>query len=275
MQKPPLLTDHNARMRFGARARAMDEPVMFLQQAAAFEIHERLNEVNRRFKSVAIVTSFADIWQKYWPDAQIVPDEEVLSLQTGVHDLVLHSMSLHWANDFVGQLIQCHRALIPDGLFIGSCFGGETLNELRRALAQAEVAITGGLSPRVAPMAEIRELGSLLQRAGFALPVADSDTKSVSYEDMAHLMRDLRGMGEANALHQRRKQFAPRDLFTKAAEIYAQDFPAENGRIMATFEIIFLTGWAPDESQQKPLRPGSATMRLADALNTDELILPD
>jgi len=262
-------------MRFGARARAMDEPVMFLQQAVAFEIHERLNEVNRRFKSVAIVTSFADIWQKYWPDAQIVPDEEVLNLQTGVHDLVLHSMSLHWANDFVGQLIQCHRALIPDGLFIGSCFGGETLNELRRALAQAEVAITGGLSPRVAPMAEIRELGSLLQRAGFALPVADSDTKSVSYEDMAHLMRDLRGMGEANALHQRRKQFAPRDLFTKAAEIYAQNFPAENGRIMATFEIIFLTGWAPDESQQKPLRPGSATMRLADALNTDELILPD
>lgn len=275
MQKPPLLTDRTALLRFRARALQLSEPIMFLQQEAVHEINERLNEVNRTFKSVAIVTAFPDIWQNILPVAEIVPDNEVLSLDSKAYDLVIHSMSLHWANDFVGQLIQCHRALKPDGLFIGACFGGETLSELRRSLAKAEVEITGGLSPRIAPMGEIRELGSLLQRAGFALPVADADVKTVTYKNMAHLLRDLRGMGESNALAQRRKIFAPRELFTKAAEIYQHEFPADGERIAATFELIFLTGWAPDESQQKPLRPGSATARLADALNTDELIIPD
>jgi SAM-dependent methyltransferase len=275
MQKHPLLTDRPALERFRARAMQSSDPAMFLQEEAVLEINERLNEVNRTFTSVAIVTPFPKVWQNLLPKAKIVPDDEVLALKPESHDLVIHSMSLHWANDPVGQLIQCNRALKPDGLFLGACFGGETLTELRVALAEAEVAITGGLSPRVAPMGEIRDLGALLQRAGFAMPVADTMTKTVTYADMARLLRDLRAMGENNALAQRRKVTSPRHLFTKAGEVYAKAFGTKDGRVPATFEMIFLTGWAPDESQPKPLRPGSATARLADVLNTSEQPLPD
>ena len=275
MQKPPVLTDINALRRFRARALRSDQPAFFLQEEAFAEIHERLNEVNRSFTNPAIVTPFPQIWQKLLPNAKIVPDDEVLALEPAAHDLVIHAMSLHWANDPVGQLIQCNRALKPDGLFLGVCFGGETLAELRIALAEAEVAITGGLSPRIAPMGEIRELGALLQRAGFAMPVADTAKKTVTYANLSGLVTDLRLMGENNALAQRRKVFAPRALFTKASEIYADTFKADGGRISASFELIFLTGWAPDESQPKPLRPGSASARLADALNTAEKPLPD
>ena len=275
MQKPPLLTDINALQRFRARALRSDHPAMFLHEEALIEIHERLNEVNRPFTNPAIVTSFPKIWQKLLPNAKIVADDEVLALEPEAHDLVIHAMLLHWANDPVGQLIQCRRALKPDGLFLGACFGGKTLTELRVALAEAEVAITGGLSPRIAPMGEIRELGALLQRAAFAMPVADTAIKTVTYANMARLVTDLRLMGETNALTQRRKIFAPRKLFEKAGEIYAEAFKAEDGRISATFEILFLTGWAPDDSQPKSLRPGSASARLADALNTAENALPD
>lgn len=275
MQKPPLLTDIDAQKRFRARALRSDHPALFLQEEAVLEIHERLNEVNRTFTNPAIVTPFPKIWRNLLPNAKIVADSDVLALELGVHDLVIHSMSLHWSNDPVGQLIQCHRALKPDGLFLGACFGGETLTELRVALAEAEVAITGGLSPRIAPMGEIRELGALLQRAGFAMPVADTVIKTVTYEKMAALVTDLRLMGESNALSQRRKIFAPRALFTQASKIYTKAFGTADGRIPATFEMVFLTGWAPDESQPKPLRPGSASMRLADALNTAETTLPD
>ena len=272
MQTPPQLTDRAALQRFRAR---VDETAMFLQEEVRFEIKERLKLVNRTFTSIAIVTPFPKIWEEFAENALILPDDEVLALEPGAHDLVIHAMALHWANDPVGQLIQCQRALKPDGLFLGACFGGETLTELRVALAEAEVALTGGLSPRILPMGEIRELGALLQRAGFALPVADTDLRTVSYGDMFALLRDLRGMGEGNALAQRRKVFTSRELFTKAAEIYAANFALDEGRIKATFEMIYLTGWAPDESQPKPLRPGSATARLADALNTQEISLPD
>lgn len=275
MQKPPLLTDINALKRFRARAMRSDHPALFLQEEAVLEIHERLNEVNRTFTNPAIVTPFPKIWRNLFPNTTIVADGNILALDLGAHDLVIHSMSLHWANDPVGQLIQCHRALKPDGLFLGACFGGETLAELRVALAEAEVAITGGLSPRIAPMGEIRELGGLLQRAGFAMPVADTAIKTVTYKNMPALVTDLRQMGETNALAQRRKIFSPRALFTQASEIYAKAFGTTDGRIPATFEIVFLTGWAPDESQPKPLRPGSASARLADALNTAETSLPD
>lgn len=274
MQKPPQLTDQDALMRFRARAMRSDQPAMFLQEEAVLEIKERLNEVNRTFTLVAIVTPFPDMWRKFLPNAKIIPDSEHLALETEVYDLVIHSMSLHWANDPVGQLIQCRRALKPDGLFLAACFGGETLSELRIALAEAEVAITGGLSPRVAPMGEIRDLGALLQRAGFAMPVADTAKKTVTYANMAGLVTDLRGMGEANAMAQRRKAFASRTLFERAGEIYAKNFNVDGGRIKATFEITYLTGWAPDESQPKPLRPGSATARLADALGSAETTLP-
>jgi hypothetical protein len=179
-------------------------------------------------------------------------------------------MALHWANDPVGQIVQARRALMPDGLFLGACLGGRTLWELRSALTEAEARLTGGLSPRVAPMGEIRDLGALIQRAGLALPVADSLALTVEYRDAFHLMQDLRAMGEGNALAARRRAFAPRALFPEAARIYSEGFGLPNGRIPATFEFVFLTGWAPAESQPKPLRPGSATARLADALGVDE-----
>jgi SAM-dependent methyltransferase len=208
------------------------------------------------------------------PEARIVADDERLDLEPGAHDLVIHALCLHWANDPVGQLVQCRRALRPDGLFLGVLFGGQTLAELRACLAEAEVSVTGGLSPRVLPMAELRDLGGLLQRAGFALPVADSATRTVTYADAGRLMADLRAMGEANALAQRVRRPTQRQIFAQAATHYAAGFSALEGRIRATFEMIFLTGWAPDDSQPKPLRPGSAARRLADALGSTEQALP-
>ena len=212
----------------------------------------------------------AQLWQDFLPGATIVSDSETLLLETGAHDPIVHCMSLHWANDPVGQLIQCRRAMQPDGFFLAALFGGQTLQELRAVLAESETEISGGLSPRVAPMAEIRDLGGLMQRAGFALPVADSQTLNVTYADVFGLMRDLRAMGETNALAGRLRKPTRRAVFQDAAQRYASGFPAEQGRIAATFELIFLAGWAPDDSQPQPLRPGSATARLADVLGTDE-----
>ena len=227
-------------------------------------------DVNRRFTSTAIVTDFPKIWRKFDENAEILAMQDTLALQAGAHDLVIHAMSLHWADDPVGQIVQCRRALKPDGLFLGVAFGGATLNELRDVMAQAEAQVMGGISPRVAPMAEVRDMGSLLQRAGLALPVADSLRKRVTYPDAIALMRDLRAMGETNALADRHRATPPRALFPAAAALYAQNHPAEENRIQASFELVFLTGWAPHESQQVPLRPGAATHRLADALGTDE-----
>lgn len=231
--------------------------------------------VNKSFTAPAIITPFPQVWADLIPNAKIIPDDDTLALTQGDHDLVIHTMALHWANDPVGQLIQCCRALKPDGLMLTTALGGQTLNELRSALAQAETEITGGLSPRVAPMAEIRDLGALLQRAGFGLPVADTMPLTVSYETPWHLMRDLRAMGETNALSGRLKRPTGRAVFTRAAEIYGEHFTDASGRITATFELITLTGWAPDASQPKPLRPGSASARLADALGVAETPLKD
>lgn len=193
-------------------------------------------------------------------------DDEALDLEPASLDLVIHALGLHWANDPVGQLIQSRRALRPDGLLIAVLFGGETLRELRQALAEAEVSETGGLSPRVAPMAEIRDLGGLMQRAGLALPVADSLRVPVSYPSMLALMRDLRAMGETNVLVERLRRPSRRGMFAAAAVGYAARHGDGEGRIPATFELMVLTGWAPAASQPQPLRPGSATSRLADAL---------
>ncbi|WP_371258146.1 SAM-dependent methyltransferase [Jannaschia sp. CCS1] len=216
------------------------------------------------------MTDFPTIWYDLIPSAQFFPVREVLDLKPGAHDLVVHAMGLHWADDPVGQVVQCARALAPDGLFLSAAFGGSTLTELRQALAQAEAQVMGGLSPRVAPMAEVRDMGALLQRAGLALPVADTLRKTVTYPDAIALMHDLRAMGETNALAERHKTIPPRALFPTAAAIYAESFPAQENRIQASFEFVFLTGWAPHESQQTPLRPGAATSRLADALGTTE-----
>lgn len=256
------------------RARARSES-LFLQEAAADEIQDRLSMVNRTFTAPVIVTPFSEIWRNRLPESEVVPDAETLNLRPGAHDLVVHSLSLHWANDPVGQLIQCRRALRPDGMLIVAALGGRTLEELRVCLGQAEVTLTGGLSPRVAPMGEIRDLGTLLQRAGLALPVADSVTLPVEYRDCLHLMHDLRDMGETNALAHRHRRFAPRTLFDLTEKLYAQHYRKPSGRLAATFELVFLTGWAPDDSQQKPLRPGSARHRLADALAVPETPLRD
>jgi SAM-dependent methyltransferase len=262
----PALTRH--------RARAQDD-ALFLHHAAVDEVQDRLSMVNKSFTAPAVVTPFAQIWRDVLPEAQIVADDDVLDLTPGAHDLVIHAMALHWANDPVGQLIQCHRALRPDGLLLVACLGGETLHELRAALGQAEIEVAGGLSPRIAPMAELRDLGGLLQRAGFALPVADTARLTAEYRDLTHLMRDLRAMGETNSLSGRVRHPTRRTVFARAQQIYADHFTTPQGRLAATFELICLTGWSPDESQQKPLRPGSAKARLADALGAKEGKLPD
>jgi len=268
MDTPPRLTDRSALSRNRTRADAM-----FLQAAAADDVHERLIEVNRTFTSMAVVTGFPNEWVKWMPSATIVSDTETLNLVEGAHDLIIHALSMHWADDPIGQLVQCRRALKPDGLFIATLFAGQTLHELRSVLAEAEVAQTGGLSPRVLPMAEIRDLGGLLQRAGFALPVADMMPLAVTYDTPIHLMRDLRAMGEGNAMDQRQRTPTRRTIFAQAMARYVDTFAMEDGRIPATFEIATLTGWAPAESQQQPLRPGSAKSRLSDALGTDEVSL--
>lgn len=266
----PALTDRLALRRNRARAK---RSALFLHERAIEELQDRLLMVNRRFTSIAIITGQPDIWHEHWPDATIIEDEDRLALNPGAHDLVIHAMALQWADDPVGQIVQSRLALQPDGLFLAIFPGGQSLHELRSALAEAETQISGGLSPRIAPMGEIRDLGALLQRGSFALPVADADTLNVTYKDAFALMHDLRAMGEGNALGARLKTPTKRAIFNHAAEIYADNFPADDQRINATFELICLTGWAPADSQPKPLRPGSATTRLADALKANETSL--
>lgn len=269
MTAPLPLTDRLALARHRARATAF-----FLQDEAIAEVQERLIEVNRTFTAPAVVTGFPALWKNALPNALIVPDEDTLSVKPGAHDLIVHALAMHWANDPVGQIVQCRRALRPDGLFLCLMFGGQTLHELRACLAQAEAEVTGGLSPRVLPMGEIRDLGGLLQRAGLALSVADSFVRRVIYRDTLHLMHDLRAMGEGNALAARLRHPTRRSVLMRAADLYRHTHAQPDGSIPATFEIICLTGWAPSENQQKPLRPGSAAQRLADALGTTQLPLP-
>ncbi|SFE38017.1 methyltransferase domain-containing protein [Roseivivax sediminis] len=275
MTEVPVLTDRAALARNRDRARAAAAPALFLHEHAADDLQDRLEVVNRTFTAPAVVTPFPEVWQSRLPEATIVPDDETLALSPGGHDLVLHALSMHWANDPVGQMIQSRRALKPDGLFLGAAFGGRTLQELRAALGQAEVEVTGGLSPRIAPMGDIRDLGALLQRASLALPVADGFTLTVTYGDAFALMRDLRAMGEGNALAARLRHPTRPAVLRRAAEIYAESYAGPDGRVPATFEIVALTGWAPDDSQPQPLRPGSASHRLAEALDTDETKLRD
>ena len=196
-------------------------------------------------------------------------DEERLPFAHERFDLAVSLLSLQAVNDLPGTLVQIRRALKPDGLFLGCLFGGATLTELRQAFTRAEAEIEGGASPRVAPFADVRDLGGLLQRAGFALPVADSETVRVRYADPFALMRDLRAMGLANPLAERRRRPLRRETLLRAAALYRATFADPDGRVPATFEMVWLSGWAPHASQQKPLRPGSAKMRLAEALDAD------
>lgn len=238
-----------------------------LHRIAVDEVKDRLAEINRPFTRVGIVTAWPEFWQAAFPDAYVTTDSDQLDLPEGL-DLVIHAMALHWAEDPVGQIVQSMRALKPDGLFIAACLGGDTLTELRDVLTRAEIEATGGLSPRFLPMGEIRDLGGLLARAGLALPVADHLPLRLSYRDLFHLSADLRAMGETNALTDRLRTPTRREIFARATADYAARHPdpADPARILATFDMIFLTGWAPDSSQQKPLRPGSAKFSLTDAL---------
>ncbi|MEI9989786.1 MAG: methyltransferase domain-containing protein [Rhizomicrobium sp.] len=252
---PPRIFDHKARALHLARA-AQIAGDAFLRQEAIAGLAERLDAVTRSFPHRRELTI----------DANEHVDAEPESL-----DLITSNLALHAVNDLPGVLVQARRALKPDGLFLAALFGGETLTELRQSLAAAEIEIKGGVSPRVAPFADVRDLGGLLQRAGFALPVADVERTIVRYGDFMQLIRDLRAMGETNALVERSRKPMRRDMLAAALAHYARHFADPDGRLRATFDIVYLTGWAPHESQQKPLKPGSATARLANALGTKEL----
>jgi len=243
----------------------------FLLDRVAEEMAERLHAVLRDF------TSVADVWT---PGAALPPEryasvdhiglaaagDETLGLAPASRDLVVSALALQFANDLPGVLAQIRRALKPDGLWLAAMTGGDTLTELRQAFAQAEAEIEGGVSPHVAPTADLRDLGALLQRAGFALPVTDVDRIVVRYDSAFALMHDLRRMGATNVLVERRRKPLRRATLLRMAQLYADRFADPDGRIRATFEIVWLSGWAPHESQQKPLKPGSATASLAEAV---------
>jgi SAM-dependent methyltransferase len=256
-------------------------PANFLLDRVAAEFEERLALVSRHFpRALDLGTPGPQVVEvlRREPDRfvvrappllesaeclAVVADEEALPFAAESFDLVASALSLQWANDLPGGLVQIRRALDPDGLFLAALVGGQSLAEL-----------TGGASPRVAPFADVRDLGGLLQRAGFALPVTDIEPVSVRYASMFELMQDLRAMGATNALAERSRKPLRRAVLLRAAEIYAARFADPDGRVRATFEIVWLSGWAPHESQQKPLAPGSARMRLSDALNAREERLP-
>ena len=260
-------------------------PATFLLDRVADDLADRLSIVLRKFEIAADIGTPGDAVRRLLAERQLAGhvvgidtlaeseagEREMLSLAEGSLDLAVSALALHFANDLPGVLIQIRRALKPDGLFLAALPGGDTLTELREAFAAAESEIEGGVSPRVAPFADLRDAGALLQRAGFALPVTDVDRITVRYDTVFGLMHDLRRMGATNALIERRRMPLRRATLFRMAEIYAERFADADRRLRATFEIVWLSGWAPHESQQKPLRPGSAKTRLADALGTTEI----
>lgn len=231
--------------------------------------------LSRRIRGIAGVASIIDVDStpellEACSGLRVLADEEALPFADASLDLVVSALALQFVNDLPGALIQIRRALKPDGLFLAALLGGASLRELREAWLTAEAEVSGGASPRVAPFADVRDVGALLQRAGFALPVVDSETVTVTYPDPLALMRELKGMGAGNVLVARRRVPVTRRLLMRAAEVYVERFAGPDGRVPATFEILTLTAWAPDPSQPKPLRPGSAQVRLADALGVRE-----
>jgi len=270
-----------------ARARAHTSPSdsFFLFDWTKRHIEERLSLVRRTFPQAIQIgtrggplqTSMFGIEQLWTldripeskPDILGMPD--FLPLAPHSVDLIVSSLDVHTINDLPGMLIQCRQALKPDGLFLAAMMGGETLFELRQSLIQADMDVYGGAFPRVAPFADKPQIGALLQRAGFTLPVVDSEILTVTYPSIFKLMHDLRAMGETNSILERKKNFTSRSVFIRTHEYYTKDYTDPDGRLRASFEIIFMIGWAAHSSQQKPLRPGSAQNRLADALQTIEM----
>jgi len=262
----------------------------FLNEAVGAEIADRLSGILRDFPLILVHRAFPGTFVETLaqsrtatrivksdvvphPDIDVVLDEEQLPFAPESLDAVVWLLGLEQINDLPGALIQIRRALRPDGVFLAAALAGESLSELRQSLIAAESEMTGGASPRVAPFADIRDWGALLQRAGFTLPVVDTDRLIVRYADAVALMRDLKALGLANSLLKRKRGLTHPALIAHAAAYYATRFADPDGRIRATFEVAYLTGWAPHESQQKPLKPGSAKARLADALATREFPL--
>lgn len=269
MSAPPdLFDDHLLTLRRN-RARTIRPAADFLHRDLAAMVQERLTEVNKAFTERLVVTSCPEIWSQAL-QAGAIADRPVLDIAPAGADLIVHALCLHWSKDPVGQLVQMRRGLRPDGMMLACLFAGQTLHELRQSLAEAEIETLGGLSPRVAPMGEIRDLGALVSRAGLALPVADSVTLTVTYPHPLALMHDLRAMGETNMMRARSRLPMRRRMLERTITLYQSRFGLPDGRVPATFEIVFLTGWAPAPGQQQPLRPGSAQSRLADALGTSE-----
>jgi SAM-dependent methyltransferase len=276
MSAGPAIFDKSLLRARQRRALAMGAET-FLLDRVADELVERLSVVLRPFDRAADIGTPTDVVQRALAgkagsvEHVEIGDDEVVRLPDASLNLAVSALALQFVNDLPGVLVQVRRALKPDGLFLAALIGGDSLTELRQSFAQAESEIEGGLSPRVAPFADLRDLGALLQRAGFALPVVDSDRLTVRYDTVFNLMRDLRRMGAANPLTERRRTPLRRATLLRMAEIYADRFADADKRLRATFEIVWLSGWAPDPSQQQPLKPGSARARLADALNTEEL----
>jgi SAM-dependent methyltransferase len=279
-----------------AAARAVPDAPDFLLQRYLDDVCDRLRFVNRAFSRVLIIGSQqgrvakalrtsivipelieTDVCEHLLTGAsghRVVADEEALPFADATFDLIIGGLTMQWVNDLPGTLVQIRRILKPDGLFLCGIAGGATLKELRLAWLQAETEVRGGVSPRVAPTADVRDLGALLQRAGFALPVVDADVIAVQYSSPLILMAELKSMGAGHALMERSRTPVTRGLLMRAAQIYSERFGLRDGRVAATFEILTMTAWGPDQSQQQPLAPGSARMRLADALGTREHSLP-
>lgn len=295
MTASPLLFDRTLHRQRLDRAASGYDTADFLKARAAQDVVMRLETILRRFPVAVDLGSRNGSFSKALsesdaaanldvlfetdlsarmlvgrPGLRVAADEERLPFGDATLDLVVSTLALHWTNDLVGALIQIRRALRPDGLFIGAMFGGATLTELRQCLLAAEAEISDGATMRVSPFADASDAAGLLQRAGFALPVADVDRVKVRYAHPIKLLQDLRAMGETSVLLDRSKKPLPRKVLFRALELYVERFAEADGRVPATFEIVAVTGWAPHDSQQKPLRPGSAKMRLADALGTQE-----
>lgn len=289
MTDSPLIFDRKRLRQHRDRAACAFTQHDFLFREAADRLADRLEDVTRTFPLALdlgchsgqlreLLTGRGGIEQLVESDLseplqrqnaaalRVVADEEFLPFAEASFDLALSALSLHWVNDLPGTLVQLRRALKPDGLLLASLFGGATLRELRQSLELATLEVEGGMAANVSPFVDVRDAGSLLQRAGFALPVVDAELITVSYDNLFALMHELRGMGESNILHHARKTFSRRETFLRAADIYQQRFSDQEGRITATFELVTLTAWVPHASQQKPARRGSATASLKDFL---------
>ncbi len=289
MSDPVIPFDrHLLRLRRDRAAAGFAEYDFLLRHATA-EIADRLADVKRSFQRVLVLgchTGLSDMFAEP-PELVVqadlssamaaqarrptlVADEEFLPFRPHAFDLVIAPLTLHWVNDLPGTLLQIRRILQPDGLFLGTLLGGETLWQLRQVLLQAESETAAAVGPRISPFADLRDMGSLMQRANFALPVVDSDTVTATYDDLFRLLRDLRGMAAAHTSNGPRQALSRATLF-RAATIYAERFGEPDGRIPATFQMIHVAGWAPHASQQQALKPGSAKVRLADVLGVEEI----